>query len=68
MSSTTYKGFTIRTFQDEGDWFFSVDEDGTTIATTMAPVGDHYRDGADSEGRATQKAKATINNLLNKGY
>lgn len=68
MATQNYKGFQIRTFQDDDEWFVAIDDGDTTIASTMDEKGSSYRDGTETEGNALRKGKATVRNILRKGY
>lgn len=61
-----YKGYTIKLFQEDGEWFWSSEEEGMTFGT-YDKVGSQYRDGKATRGQAVQSAKSKINELYAKG-
>lgn len=64
---TNYKGYQIRTFDEDDEWFYAIDDDGDTIASSYDQPGSWKREGKKSEDEAQSAAKTCLDRAISGG-
>lgn len=63
-----YKGFCARIEDEDGDFFYFLDDEGDTVGTSYDQVGSPHRKPVSSADLARQQAKRVIDRVVRRGY